>query len=168
MTVKEAIEKRRSIRKYQSRDIEPEVLNEVLMAGVKAPSAKNLQNWKFIAVTDKSLMGEMQKACLGQACMGSAPAAIAVCATEETFMNCRQSRATVDCSIALSFMMLRATELGLGTVWLGAFDAGEVKKVLGLPENYIPIAVTPIGYPDEEPEARPRKDFSEVVLFNKQ
>ena len=60
MTVKEAIEKRRSIRKYQSRDIEPEVLNEVLMAGVKAPSAKNLQNWKFIAVTDKSLMGEMQ------------------------------------------------------------------------------------------------------------
>ena len=167
MTVKEAIEKRRSIRKYLDKDIPCDVLNEVLEAGRLAPSAKNLQNWVFVAVTDKELRPLMKEACGGQNCIGEAPASIVVCATEDSFMNCGQSRATVDCSIALSFMMLRATELGLGTVWLGHFYADKVKEALNLPANYIPVAVTPIGYPAEEPAFRGRKSAEEVVHFNK-
>ena len=116
MTVKEAIEKRRSIRKFLEKDIPQDVLNEVLEAGRLAPSAKNLQNWKFIAVTDKELRPLMHKAAMGQSCALEAPASLVICATEDSLMHCGQSRATVDCSIALSFMMLRATELDLGTV----------------------------------------------------
>lgn len=167
MTVKEAILARRSIRKFQDREIPENILNEVLDAGRMAPSAKNMQNWKFIAVTDKALRPLMQNACGEQPCIGNAPASIVVCATEESLMACKQSRATVDCSIALSFMMLRATELGLGTVWLGFFDAEKVKAVLNLPRDYIPVAVTPIGFPDEAPSERGRKELSEVVHFNK-
>ena len=165
MTVKEAIEKRRSVRKYLDKDIPCDVLNEVLEAGRLAPSAKNMQNWVFVAVTDKELRPLMKEACGGQNCMGEAPASIVVCATEDSVMNCGQHRSTVDCSIALSFMMLRATELGLGTVWLGHFYADKVKEVLGLPENFIPIAVTPIGYPAEEPVAPRRKPVEELLSF---
>ena len=77
-------------------------------------------------------------------------------------MGCGQSAATVDCSIALSFMLLRATELGLGSCWLGAFDANAVKRTLALPEDAVVVAVTPLGHPAEQPAPRPRKNPSEV------
>ncbi|ODU57163.1 MAG: hypothetical protein ABT01_02650 [Clostridium sp. SCN 57-10] len=162
MTVKEAIDARRSIRKYQDRDIEPEVLHEVLEAARLAPSAKNMQSWKFIAVTDKALRPAMVEACGGQTSVMEAPVSLVICATEDSVMSCNQHRSSVDCSIAMSFVMLRACELGLGTCWLGHFYADRVKDVLGLPGNYIPVAVTPLGYPAEAGRERNRKAFDEV------
>lgn len=81
-------------------------------------------------------------------------------------MKIGQMTAPVDCSIALSFMMLRATDLGLSTCWLGMVDSEEVKKILNIPEEYEVIALTPLGYADEEGRPRNRKSFDEVVHFN--
>jgi nitroreductase len=106
-------------------------------------------------------------ACCGQQFVSEAPAVLILTASHEDFMTCKQSAATVDGSIAFTFMMLKAAELGLGTCWLGAFEADKVSEVLNLPEGTIPIAVTPVGYPAETPSARPRKAGSEVYEFIK-
>jgi nitroreductase len=81
-------------------------------------------------------------------------------------MTCGQHRYTVDLSIAMSFMVLEAYEQGIGTCWLGHFDEEKVKKLLGIPKKIRVVAMTPLGYADEEPAARPRKSFDEVVCFD--
>lgn len=162
MTVKEAIDARRSIRKFDSRAVDAETLREVLEAGRLAPSAKNMQNWKLIAVTDRALRPALQAACGGQTSVLEAPVTLIVCATDDSVMSCGQHRSSVDCSIALSFMMLRATELGLGTCWLGHFFAPQIKEALSLPAEYIPVAVAPLGYPAEDGRPHDRRAFDEV------
>jgi nitroreductase len=73
------------------------------------------------------------------------------------------SAGIIDVSIAFSFMMLQATELGLGTCWLGAFDENAARKILGVPDHVRIVAMTPLGYPDEVPAGRPRKSLDEVM-----
>lgn len=162
MTVMQAIEARRSIRHYTDQPVTDEELLAVLEAGRLAPSARNLQGWHFTAVRDVSLRGALCTACNGQQMVAEAPAALVVWADGERMMGCGQSAATIDCSIALSFMLLRATELGLGSCWLGAFDQNAVKQLLGLPQEAVVVAVSPLGHPAETPAARPRKDPDEV------
>ncbi len=164
MQVMEAIESRRSIRNYLQKPVEAEKLHKVLEAGRKAPSARNRQEWKLIAVTAPELLARMPEACCGQKMVGQAPAVLVVCSTKGGLMNCGQESSTVDCSIAMSFMMLEAAELGLGTCWLGAFDAPAVSKLLDLPPDWVPVVVSPLGYPGEAPAARPRKDAADVVV----
>lgn len=162
MTVMQAIEARRSIRHYTDQPVTDEELLAVLEAGRLAPSARNLQGWHFTAVRDASLRCALCTACNGQQMVAEAPAALVVWADGERMMGCGQSAATIDCSIALSFMLLRATELGLGSCWLGAFDQNAVKELLGLPQEAVVVAVSPLGHPAETPTARPRKDPDEV------
>jgi len=165
MTVQEAILARRSIRKYSDRPVEPEKLKTVLEAARLAPSAKNEQNWLFIVVQDKEKLADLAEAAYGQKFVAEAPAAIIVCATSRRFMACGQPTDTMDCSIAMSFILLQAQELGLGTCWLGRFDADKVKKLLNIPEEISVIAMTPLGYPAESPAARPRKAAEEVIRY---
>ena len=165
MTVMEAIQARRSIRSYEPRPVEAEKLRQVLEAGRLAPSARNQQNWKLIAVEDAGLRQQLAAACCDQKQVAEAPVTLAVVATGQRVMTCGQVGEYVDCSIALSFMMLEAAEQGLGTCWLGAFRADEVAKVLDLPEGDVVVAVSPLGYPAEKPAPRPRKEAAEVVLL---
>lgn len=163
MTVSEAIAARRSIRKYDPRPIEPEKLRQVLEAGRLAPSGSNRQEWKFIVVTDPQLRRQLATACHNQQMVAEAPADLVICATAVSEMMCSQRSDGVNCSIALSFMMLQATELGLGTCWLGAFSNEQVQQALGITDSV--VAVSPIGYPAESPDPRPRKAFDEVVCL---
>lgn len=164
MTVMEAIEARKSIRAYSGQPIEAEKLDRVLEAGRLAPSAKNQQAWKFVVVTDPALRARMVEACSGQKFVGEAPAVLVVCADNRREMLCGQLACTVDCSIALSFMMLEAAEQGLGTCWLGAFSADAVRELLQIPEQYAVVAVTPLGYPAVDGNPRSRKSRDEVVV----
>ena len=161
MNVSEAIKVRRSIRKYKDVPVEPEKINEVLEAARLAPSARNRQEWMFYAVTD----GKVKKAmCEGGASpfVAEAPVVLAVCAIGDRLMNCGHDVSSVDGSIAMSFAVLEATELGLGTCMIGSHDQKAVAKALGLSEEWkVPLLVT-MGYPDETPEARPRKESAEV------
>lgn len=165
MTVMEAIQNRKSIRHYLPKEIESEKLQKVLEAGRLAPSAKNAQNWRFTVVQDATLRSKLAEACCGQAFVSEAPVVLVLSATDFNTMTCGQPRQTVDCSIALSFMMLEATEQGLGTCWLGAFYADKVKSLLQLPAQDTVIAVSPLGYPAVAGEARPRKAIEEIAFY---
>lgn len=168
MEVFEAIKARRSIRAYEAREVEEEKLRRVLEAGRLAPSANNRQDWRFIVVRDPEKRKKLVEAAGGQAFVGTAPVVLVVCGTEpEKVMYCGQPAYTVDATIALSFMILEACELGLGTCWLGHFDEQRVKEILGIPEKVRVVAMTPLGYPAESPTARPRKSLDEVVSYER-
>jgi nitroreductase len=131
MDVFNAITNRRSIRKYKDTGIEEEKINKIMEAARLAPSAANRQEWKFIIVKDKNTKEKLVEAAHGQEMVAEAPVLIVACSTEsESIMPCGQYAYTVDLSIAISFMILEATEQELGTCWLGAFNEDMVKKIL--------------------------------------
>ena len=167
MTVMEAIESRKSIRSYTNQPVESEKLFQVLEAGRLAPSANNQQAWKFIVVTEEGLRGRLARACRDQMFVAEAPITLVVVANSPRDMYCGQPARTVDCSIALSFMMLEAAELGLGTCWLGAFSSDGVRKVLDIPEEYEIVAVSPLGYPAKPGNERSRRPGRDIVVLNK-
>jgi nitroreductase len=136
-------------------------------AGRIAPSASNEQKWKFIVVTELSLKLKLVKACYNQSSVAKAPAVLVICACDERNMRCGQPARTIDCSIALTFMMLEAVELGLGTCWLGDFYSDQVREILNIPEDFSVIAVAPIGYPtNTNQRSLTRKKKDEIVSYN--
>jgi nitroreductase len=164
MDVFTAISQRKSVRAYKDRKIDEDTLSRVLDAGRLAPSAGNRQDWKFIVVADAETRKKLAVAARGQMFLQQAPVVIVGCAIAPDYvMMCGQSASIIDVTIAFSFMMLQATELGLGTCWLGAFDENGVRKILGVPDHVRVVAMTPLGYPDETPAGRPRKSMGEVV-----
>jgi nitroreductase len=168
MDVSEAISTRRSVRSYKNQDIDDETLAKIIEAGRLAPSASNAQQWKFIVVKDPTTRVKLAEAASQQAFVGEAPVIIVACATgAESFMSCGQPRLTVDLSIAMSFMILQATELGLGTCWIGAFDEGDVKSILGIPEDMRVVAISPLGYSSMATRPKPRKIMAEVVCYDR-
>lgn len=163
MDVMSAIQGRRSIRSYSSKSIDEEVLHRVLEAGRLAPSAINRQDWKFVVVKDPLKRRQLVEAAGGQLFVGEAPVVIVACGTDpDKIMRCGQATYNIDVSIALSFMILEAHELGLGTCWLGNFDEQKVKEILGIPSKVRVVAMTPLGYPAENPAPRPRRELHEI------
>lgn len=167
MDVLTAIEGRRSIRKYSQAFIEEEKLKLVSEAMRLAPSASNSQKWKFIFVTDKEKRKKLMEAADGQKFIQEAPVTVVGVATEDQhIMMCGQKTSTTNVSIAMAYMTLEAYELGLGTCWIGHFDEEKVKEALDIPANMRAVAISPLGYPDEDPDERPRKSADEVISFN--
>lgn len=168
MDVFTAISQRSSVRAYKATDVEEDKLKKILEAGRLSPSASNRQEWKFIVVRDKETKKKLAKAAFGQTFIGEAPIVIVACGTEsKTIMACGQPAYTVDVSIACAFMILQAYELGLGTCWIGAFKEDEVKKILKIPEEVRVVAMTPLGYPDQPPSQKSRKDLDQIVCYGK-
>ena len=168
MDVSTAIDQRRSVRAYKNTDVEEEKLEKILEAARLSPSASNRQEWKFIVVKKKETRKKLADAALGQSFIGEAPVVIVACATETgAIMLCGQPAYTVNVSIACSFMILQAYELGLGTCWIGAFQEDEVKEILKIPESVRVVAVIPLGYPNQPPSQRARKDLDQIVCFEK-
>ena len=168
MTVYESIETRKSIRDFEKRPVEPEKLQRILEAGRLAPTARCSNATRFIVVDDPDLMKKVQEACMGQALMGKAPMAVIVCSDSTRVMGCDQRASTVDCSIAMSFMMLAATAEGLGTCWIGGFTQEPLKEALGIPAEWI-APLQKAGYLtiDALAEANPNKLQQEICGVNK-
>ncbi len=164
MDVFDAIKKRRSIRKYKNTEIEAEKVEKILESARLAPSAANRQEWKFLVVEDPQTRKKLVEAANNQKFIAEAPMTIVACSTEsERVMPCDQYAYTVDLSIAVSFMILEATEIGLGTCWLGAYDEGKVKEILKIPEDIRVPAMFTVGYADENPAPRPRNDIDNII-----
>ncbi len=164
----EVIKKRRSVRSYKPDPVPDDVLNRVLEAGRLAPSAKNLQPWRFLVIRDKDLIEELIPAMRNQRFIAEAPVLIGVIALEEEAwgrMGGYWSSYPVDCAIAFEHIILAATAEGLGTCWIGAYDEKEVNRILNLSPSEKPIAFTPLGYPKEWPRERERKPLSEIVEY---
>jgi len=168
MDVSTAIRQRRSVRAYKAVEIEEEKLKKILEAARLSPSASNQQSWKFIVVRNKETKKKLARAAFGQSFIGEAPVVMVACGTEsKAVMACGQPTHSVDVSIACAFMILQAYELGLGTCWIGAFEEGEVKKILEIPKSVRVVAMIPLGYPDEDPSPRSRKGLEQIVCSEK-
>lgn len=168
MDVLSAIKGRRSIRNYKNQPVEDEKLMKVLEAARLSPSARNLQEWKFVVVKDKKTRELLSEAAGNQLSVKQAPVTIVACGTSpQGVMTCGQPRYTVDLSIATAYIILAAYEQGLGTCWLGHFYEDKVKEILGIPEDVRVVAMTPLGYPDEIPAQRPRKSLDEIVCYER-
>jgi len=167
MDVMEAIRQRRSVRAYEDRAVEDEKLQQVLAAGRLAPSGSNRQEWMFVVVRDSAKREQLVEACCNQAFVATAPVVLVVCATDaKRTMRSGLRGAAVDTSIAVDHMTLAAVALGLGTCWIGAFEADKVGKIVGLPKGVVAAHVLPLGYPAESPQARPRKLADQVVRYD--
>ena len=167
MEVMEAIEKRYSARGFADRNIEPEKIRLIMEAGRLAPTGSNEQPNKHIVVTDKSLIHEMVAACRNQEWIHSAPAILVECAAGDRTMVCGHSARVMDGAIAMSYMTLEAVSLGLQFVWLGWFEPDKVRPILNIPEDYIVVAVAPIGYPAKDGAPVPKKSADEVIVYNR-
>lgn len=147
----ELIKKRRSVRKYLERPVEDDKIRTIMEAARLAPSWANWQCWRFVVVRDpetvKKVSGAVTKGTRINFWIKGAPAIIVCCAEPESSgTRDGQHYYLVDCAIAMEHLVLMATELGLGTCWVGVFDEEEIKEVLGIPEQVRVVALTPLGY----------------------
>jgi nitroreductase len=163
----EAIEGRRSIRKFKDSDIGKEILKELLWAAQMAPSAGNLQARDFIVVSQKRIKEQLTKAAFDQSFVGQPPIVIVAVANIERSSLRYGSRgelyAIQDAAASVMNLLLAAYSRGLATCWVGAFDEIAVRILLGLPDRTKPIAIIPIGYPDEKSIAPARMGPDKVV-----
>jgi len=186
MEVMEAIKGRRSIRKYTPKAVEDKTLELVLEAARQAPSWANTQCWRFIVVRDSQLRDKLADTAIEVTEGKSNRGAEAVRITSVAIVACAELRKAgyyakggkapvtdkgdwymYDVALAVQNLTLAAHALGLGTVHIGAFDAVKVAEILGVPEGFVVVSMTPLGYPDEAPNPRPRKELSEIVFYDK-
>ncbi|HBU69755.1 MAG TPA: NAD(P)H nitroreductase [Elusimicrobia bacterium] len=175
-TLDEIIKERRSIRKYSDKPVETEKIQQALEAARLAPSACNEQPWRFVAVSEKSLRDSLIENGLGVIVPNkwarSAPAVIVVCSELKLFTHkiAEQVQGVhyhlIDIGIACEHLVLKAAELGLGTCYIGWFNAKGVSKVLGLPSSWKVECLITLGYPADTPDASPRKPLDKISFIN--
>lgn len=172
MNVFEAIMNRRSIRKFEKTPVDEKLIGLILFSATQAPSSGNVQDWNFIVVMDEEKKKRLARAALDQDFIVDAPINIVVCTDLEKISLRYGERGKKLYSIqntaaAVQNILLAAHALGLGSVWVGAFDEEEVKTVLELPDNLRPVAILPIGYPAERPKAPDRIPFENLTYVNR-
>ncbi len=166
----ELITERRSVRKFVNKEIEGEKLDKILEAANLSPSAGNLQAYEILVVRNGELRQSLGQASFGQTFISDAPVIIVFCANTEKSARVYRERgqklySVQDATIAAAYVQLAAVELGLATVWIGAFDEHRVSDILDIPEKQIPVAIIPIGYPDEKPSQTQRRKIDDLVTF---
>ena len=180
MDVLEAIKKRRTIRAYKTTPVSQETLDIILEAGRLSPSWGNTQTWRWVIIRDQDLKIQLAEQVLrlgnrGTDAVKTAPVIIAACA-ELNRAGFREGQPSTDkggywymfdAGLALENMVLAATSLGLGTLFIGGMNAKKAESLLDVPQDYACVILMVLGYPNEEPEARPRKQVAELVFRDK-
>jgi nitroreductase len=171
MELKEAILERRSIRRFGDGDVPKEVVKELIELGNAAPSAGNLQARDFVVVRDQKTKDDLVRAAHNQDFIGEAPVVIVVCANMDRIMHYGKRGVTLyslqDCAASIQNMLLAIHDMGLGCVWVGAFDEFRASNILGLPGHIRPVAILPIGEPVSQPGARKRIPVEDLVHYEK-
>lgn len=156
-----AINERRSIRKFKNIEIGEDILSTLLGAAQMAPSAGNMQGRDYIIITDQIIKQKLVKASYDQEFIKHAPIIIVLIANIERSSNRYGDRGTLyaiqDASASIMNLMLAAHDLGLGTCWVGAFNDDSVKEILKIPPSLKPLAIIPIGYPDDDAPLAPQR-----------
>lgn len=164
MEFSDLVRKRYSVRAYESRPVEEEKLQQVLEAARLAPTAANRQPFQILVLTTAGREAELQRI-YQRAWFVQPPLILCICAipAEGWVRVDGKGYTDVDAAIAMDHMVLAATELGLGTCWIAAFDPAAAREILGLPSGVEPVAFTPLGYPADQPRPKQRKALSELV-----
>ena len=168
MEVKDALLKRRSIRKYLGKEVSDEMIEELLHAAMSGPSACNRRPWIFYVIKDQDKLNELRKA--SRFSNMNAPLAIVVVGDLSRSLPLQLKDFWIqDCSAATENILLRATDLGLGSLWCGIYPqkrpVERVKKILGITNSDIPLNIIYIGYGDEEKESRDQYEKNRVKVI---
>ena len=165
MDLMDVIRNRRSIRKFKKTQVPKEDIEYVLEAARLAPSWGNRQCWRYIIVTEEKL----RKKITIRDWAAEAPIIIVGCADPTKAGNkAGKPYYMLDMGISMEHLILAAHDRGLGTCWLGGqFDEEIVREALGVPESHRVVALTLLGYPDEDPQAKNRKPLVELFSWNK-
>jgi nitroreductase len=200
LTTKEAIERRRSIRKFKADIVPDEMINELIDAARLAPSGCNAQPWRFKIVRDQETKTKLANAAYDQAFIKNAPVVIICCADVQGYLNGTISgsqdlgkngaiegrivdilhkktaqmladnaneigaRIAANVAIAMEHIVLRALDFGLGTCWVRLLDGKKVNPIFGWDDNIYVVALLPLGFPDEFPEQRARRDIKDIII----
>lgn len=170
MNVLEAIATRRSIRKYLDIPVEWDKVGQILEAGRLAPSAGNVQEWRFIVVTKPEIRKQIAESALGQHWIETAPVHIVIASLTEKIkihygMRGERLYSIQDCAACAIHMMLAAKEFGLGSCWIGAFDEAKIQRILKMPDDVRPQMILTLGYADEKPHMPPRYHLNNLVYL---
>jgi len=166
----EAIKNRRSIRSFKGDVVSEEDIYKLLEAASYAPTAGNVQPWIFIVVKNIKTKKNLAVSALNQLWMTEAPVVIVVCANLARAKRFYGERgrdlySIQDTAAAAQNILLTAVSLGLGGCWVGAFSEARVAKILDLSLELRPLALIPVGYPNEEPQPSSRFKLEEAVSY---
>jgi len=151
----DAIYARRSIRAYaEDKEVEREKIVKLLKAAMAAPSACNLQPWEFVVVTEKEKVAAIKES-IPRWGDYNAPVVIVVCGVPN-LIPWEGDDGVRDVSAAIENMLIAATAMGLGTVWIGGFVSSSLRGILNIPETSVPLGVVYLGYPAQRPQPRTR------------
>lgn len=152
MEVLQEILNRRSIRKFKNQEVSNEIVKQLLRAAMQAPSANNEQPWEFIVVNKKEILEKISEVHPYAKMAKEAAVAIIVCGDLKKEVS--KGRWVQDCSAAIENILLEAVHQRLGAVWVGVYPRKEredvIRQLFNLPPNIIPLAIIPIGYPNED------------------
>ena len=164
MDILDAIRNRRSIRRYKPDPVPLDLMEKIIDAGRWAPTGANRQHWKYIAVTDPKVMKTVKR--VSPMMWGEAPAAVFVCLDLTRSRMREEARTGGAAGFPSQNIMLAAYALGLGTCAIGGFNRRAAREILDIPDDMDPLLLITVGYPDEEPEAKPRRLMSEVAFLD--
>ncbi|MGD0230113.1 MAG: nitroreductase family protein [Syntrophorhabdales bacterium] len=178
MDVLEAITERRSVRKYRSEPVPDELILRCVEAARLAPSWANTQVSHFVVVKDRSVREALGSALSpnNPAYKAFADAPCVICLVAKRRVSGFKKGEPVtdkgdwymyDAGISMEHLVLCACALGLGTVHVGNFDAKKVEEILGVPDGYGAVAMTPVGYFDEAPTSTPRRPLKDMLYLNR-
>jgi nitroreductase len=164
MDFSELIRQRYSVRAYRPDPVAEETLQQVLEAARLAPTAANRQPFQLSVIPTAGREAELQRIYRREwfvqaplvICISSVPAQGWVRMDGKSYVD-------VDVAIAMDHLILAATELGLGTCWIGAFDPDAAREVLNLPDGLEPLLFTPLGYAADQPRPKQRKPLAELM-----
>ncbi len=170
MSLFEVFKKRRSVRAFKSQKIKRDVITELLWAVQSSPTAGNLQAYHIYLAESHEKIRALGKASYNQSCVFEAPAVLVFTADQKQSSKEYGERGKnlyciQDATIAATFAHLAAVALGLGSVMVGAFNTGEVSRIIGAPNTQIPILMLSLGYPDENPAPTGRRPLEEMITF---
>jgi len=161
---------RRSIRRYEAKEVPEEILADLLEAGMAAPSAVARDPWHFIVLRRRENLDRLAEILPHGKMLRQATAALVVCGDINRAHDQKESYLLQDLSAAVENILLAANASGLGSCWLGVHPRQErmegIKKMFGLPEGIIPMCAIALGWPAERPEARTR--FREECVHREQ
>lgn len=158
---------RYSVRKFTAQKVEDDKINAILEAGKYAPTAVNYQPQRIYVLKSEESLEKLKTVTQYHF---NAPLAFLICYDNTVSWKSpfdKRDEGIVDASIVTTHMMLEIANIGLGATWVGYFDPKLVAKTYNLPDNIIPVAILPTGYPDKEPSPmhNSRKELSETVSY---
>jgi nitroreductase len=165
MELSELIRERYSVRAYQSAEVEPEKLQAVLDAFALAPTAANRQSLGLVVVPTAGKESDLRRIYNADWFAVQPPLVLCACVVVERCWVRKDGKCygDVDVAIAMDHAILAATDAGLGTCWIGAFDVQAAREVLSLPEGVEPVVLTPLGYSADTPRPKLRKKVNQLV-----